>query len=783
MFTTPRLTPRFRLRTFGTLVLAGPEDDTFLGKHGHQHRRLSLLAVLAAAGEKGRSRDQLLALFWPEGAPARARHSLEQLLYAIRTSIDDAVFIGVNPVRLNPDVVASDVGDYQRALAGGDLESAAEAYLGAFLDGFHLNDAPEFERWLDAERSRLHYSYLGALKKLAQQADAKFDHATSVRWWRKLSEADPVSSNNAADYIRALLNAGDHTAALQYAEHYQSVVRRELGTNVGPAIANLVADIRAHTATGRISPGRSQEKSETIRPPMPRAESVANAQETANGLEPNRARGWRIPLAIAASIAAFVIAVATVTHSPSRTAIVGPPAERSVVVLPFSNVSGGQVDGALVDGLSEELIAVLARIPNLRVIGRTSAFAFRNSSLGARRIGDSLGVSHLVEGGVQRAGSRLRVQVRLVDVHDASTRWSETYDRDVNDIFSVQSEIASAIARELDLRIAEGTLARINRGSTRNIAAYELYLRGNDVVLLRNDSGARAGLEYFRQAVSLDPEYAAAYAGMARMHMRIAFGNDTELSRPARLALAEKSALKAVALDDFSGDAHAALSMVRRNNYQLASAEAELKRAVSLEPTNARFREWLALLYAMTNRRGEALLEGRRALELDPLSPTARAEAANALLANGRCDEALAQLDRLKSLRPPLNRGGAIAAQCYARKQMWPEAIASVQRISANAGPRGEAILGYVLARAGETEKARKILARLLDRSRSLNGSAFDVALVYVGLAENDKALAWLNKAVDDRSLGFEWLPAVAEDLSRDARFDGLRTRVGLRKQ
>jgi tetratricopeptide (TPR) repeat protein len=290
-------------------------------------------------------------------------------------------------------------------------------------------------------------------------------------------------------------------------------------------------------------------------------------------------------------------------------------------------------------------------------------------------------------------------------------------------------------------------------------------------------------LEYFRQALALDPDYAAAYAGLARMHKRIALGDDTELSRPDRLALAEQAALKAVALDDSSGDAHATLSLIRRDNYEMASAETELKRAVALEPTNARFREYLVQLFVLTERPADALVEGRRALELDPLSPTANAEVAHALLANRRCDEALAQLDKLRSLRPPLNRAAAIAAQCYARKQMWPEAIAEMQRVSVNAGPRGQAILGYMLGRGGRADEARRILGALLDRSRRINGGAFDVAIVYAGLGENDQALTWLDKAVDDRSLGFHWLPAIADDLRRDPRFDSFRQGLGQRRR
>jgi tetratricopeptide (TPR) repeat protein len=429
------------------------------------------------------------------------------------------------------------------------------------------------------------------------------------------------------------------------------------------------------------------------------------------------------------------------------------------------------------------MIAVLAKVENLRVIARTSAFAFKNSDVGVRQIADSLGVSNILEGGVQRIGSHLRVQIRLVDARDGSTRWSETYDRELRDIFSLQSEIAGAVARELNLRLGENTLARIKHGSTNNIAAYELYLRGIDPVLIRSDSGTRAGLEYFRQAIALDPNYAAAWAGLARMHNRLGGGDDTEMSRRDRLALAEQAALKAVALDDSSAEAHATLSLVRRMNYELASAETELKRAVALEPTNARFREWLVLLYVFTERPADALVEGRRALELDPLSPSANAELAHALLANDRCDEALAQLEKLKSVRPPLLRTGTIAAQCYARKHMWQEAIAVLQRTSANSNPRGQALLGYMLARGGRTDEARRMLAAMLDRSRRMNGGAFEVATLYAGLGENDQAFVWLDKALDDRSLEFTHVHTVVDDLRRDPRFDRFRQRLGLQKR
>jgi DNA-binding SARP family transcriptional activator len=636
---------RYRLRTFGTLALSGPEDDTLLGKETHQRRRLALLAVLAAAGMQGRSRDHLLLLFWRDATQPQARHSLEQLLYAIRSSIDEAVFAGVSPVRLNPAIISSDVAEFHGALERGDLEGAAKEYRGPFLDGFFLSDAPEFEQWVDAERARLSRSYCGVLERLAQSAEAAQDHSTAVRWWRKLAEADPVSGKNATGLIRALMNAGDHAAALLHAEHYEAVVARELDTSVGPAVASLVAEVRAKTKTERVTVLKPAS------PPPPHKPRAAPTQADATPVDQ-------------------------------------PPPHRS-----------------------------LRR--------RSAAYA---------------------------------IGAVVIFVTIAATLW-------------------------LRATLSDNSLSRIKHGSTRNVAAYELYLRGNDPALLRSDSGARAGLEYFRQALALDPNYAAAYAGLACMHLRIGFGDDTELSRPDRLALAEQAALKAIALDDSSGVAHATLALVRMNNYQLASAEMESKRAVALEPTNARLREWLAMQYVLTERPAEALVEGRRAFELDPLSPTANAELARALLANDRCDEPLAQLQKLRSLHPPLLRAGVIAAECYARKQMWPEAIAELKRISPTGGPRVQAVLGYMLGRGGRTEESRRILAALLDHSRRINGDAFDIAIVYAGLGENDQAFAWLDKSLDDRSVGSEWPTTVVNGLRSDPRFERFQRRFGLPKR
>jgi serine/threonine-protein kinase len=323
---------------------------------------------------------------------------------------------------------------------------------------------------------------------------------------------------------------------------------------------------------------------------------------------------------------------------------------------------------------------------------------------------------------------------------------------------------------------ADVPAAHTARGSTRNVAAYELYLRGSDPAALRSDSAARVGLRQFEQAVALDARYAAAWAGLALMQLRVP--GDSLVSHRDRLAIAEQAALRAVALDDSLADAHAALSFVRSSNLDLASAESEMRRAVELDPSSARMREWLAQLYVTAGQPARALAEARRALELDPLSPTAVAEVAHALLANDRCDEALAQLAPLRSLRPPLLRAGTITVQCFARKGMWPEAIAEARPVASGGGARGRSLLGWALARAGHSEEARRVLISLVDDAQRVDGGAFDVAVVYAGLGDNDQAFAWLDRAMDERSL----LPmhhfGLIRELASDPRFDHVRDRM-----
>lgn len=463
----------------------------------------------------------------------------------------------------------------------------------------------------------------------------------------------------------------------------------------------------------------------------------------------------------------------------------------SIAVLPLANLSPDPGDAVLADGMTQEVIAILGRNEKLRVIASTSVFAFRNTSADVRTIADSLRVSNVLEGALQKIGSRLRVQVRLVDASDGSTRWSETYEREIQDVFSIQEDIARAVADELDVRLTGDPGVRLVRHQTSSVAAYELFLRGSDETLRRSDSGIRQGVEYLKKAIAADSTYAAAYAGLARLYMNLSYRDDTGMPAGELRALAEQAALKAIALDDSLAEGHSVLGMIRWGvTNDLTSAEYELKRATVLDPAHSRSHATLAQFYLRIGRPAEALMEARRALENDPLSPIAHAEVAHALLANEGYDEALDRLEPIAELQPPLCRTVVYVAQAYAMKGMWDEAIAAVRQVESAESKVCNfplSLYGYILARAGQREEALLIRDTLLEQVRKGTDGAFNMVVVEAGLGDFDQAFAWLDRSIDDRSAGanptFHVMEPILEELHTDPRFERFRPRLGIQNR
>lgn len=762
----------FELRLFGGLALTGP--DGLITGRASQRRRLAVLAILAQARGRPVSRDRLLALLWSEAEPASGRHLLTDSLYVLRDALGDDVVRSIgDDVSLNPDRVANDVEGFHRDLERSDPAAAVARYAqgGPFLDGVHISDAPEFERWTDSVRSRLAEQYRQALEALAKEAGTRGDREAAVARWRQLVASDPCSSRYAVACMRALADAGDVPAALELARTHEHVVRAELDAPPDPAVIALIHQLRAcgaapMAATPAVTGGEIAAAAE---PPSP----VPGSPAAATRAGPRRAL---VGYGLAGLLVVILLAAAGVRWRGGRLPINGTTPVPSIVVLPLQNLSADPADAGLADALTEELIAMLATLGRVRVIASTSAFAFRGQSIDVRRVADSLRVRYVVEGGVEKRGSRLRVHLRLVDGQDGSARWSHRYDEELRDVFRVQDDIARSVARELDLRLVGPAGSERLRHRTGSVVAYELYLRGRDPALVRTDSGKWAGVEYFRRAIAADSTFAAAWAGLAFMYQLLGEMGHAEMRQRA-----EAAALRAVGLDDSLAEAHRELGYVRMIGARdLRSAEAELKRAIALDPGAAASHGDLSIVYLWLGRPAEALAEARLAEGADPLSAFAIVAIARALYVNGQPDEALTHLRSVAALQPPVRLYYQLAGLCYIEQRMWPEAIATLRRGAELGTGDAAAWLGYALARSGDREGATRILRDLHARWQRRNRGAYELAVLYAGLGDRDQAFEWLGRAVDRRQVIWQIMGPAFEDLRGDPRFGPLRRRLGL---
>lgn len=777
------------LKLFGSPSLQTDAAGPLTGRAVQRHR-LALLALLAIAGPRGVSRDTLIAQLWPEGDPERARNLLSVSVYVLRAAMgEDALLSEGNDLRLNPDRVTVDVAAFEAAVQAGDPATAVGLYRAPFLDGFFLPDAVGFERWTEGERHRFADAAAGALEALAEAAEAQREFPRAAEWWKRRAAHDPYDSRVALRLMQALEASGHRSGAMQHASVHRRLLEVEFGVEPDPevlAFAERLRNGRLHAAGEEAVQDRSITipAHQTPTPIAPGPQGAASQPVRSERL-PGRRRHLALLYGIVTLIVGTAIVFIPLWFSEKRPASAA-GTELSIGVLPMMNLSSDPDDAALATGMTEALVAMLWKTENLRVILGTPASAIDDPRLDARQIAASLGVSSLVLGSVQKIGTRVRVRVLLVNGSDGSAGWSETYDREVADVFAMQDEIGRAVASELGVRLVGVAGTASTAGRPRSIAAYELYLRGAERVLLRSDSGARVGVALLREAIALDSTYAAAWAGLAIMYGRV--GQGVPMPDRARYyALAEEAAVRSIALDDSLADGHATLGVVRMTSLDFTSAERHLVRAIALDPTRPLIHEWMVTLYLSTGRPQEALAHARRALELDPLSPYAHAETARALLGNDRCDEALELLEALAGLRPPMPRSAFLAAHCYGHKEMWAEAIAALRPAAEGGEPHSLAHLGYFLGRAGLRDEALENLASVVEGAHVGGGGAYEVALVYAGLGDLDETFAWLDRSLQDLSLtGTPGKPThlllsgpIFEELRRDPRFEALRRRIG----
>ena len=334
--------------------------------------------------------------------------------------------------------------------------------------------------------------------------------------------------------------------------------------------------------------------------------------------------------------------------------------EKSIAVLPMVNSTGDPANEYFSDGMSEEFISSLSRLHDLKVIGRTSSFQFKGKTDDSKTIGEKLGVYYLLEGSVRKSADRVRIAVALIKSGDGANVWSETYDRELKDIFAVQSEIAGAVAKELKVALLgnNGQTAQLATAATpsnQNVEAYNALLQGNFYYNRRTAEDTRKAIGYYEEAIRLDPRYALAYAklSIAAVNLATSYGSVATKEGQEAIAKARASAKRALDLDPNLADAHSAQGAILRTiDFNFADAEAEFRRALELAPQNAAVTANLANLLSTLGRLDEAVALAQRAIALEPLRGGSHANLAIYLTALGRYDEAEAALRKAIELQP-----------------------------------------------------------------------------------------------------------------------------------
>jgi serine/threonine-protein kinase len=452
----------------------------------------------------------------------------------------------------------------------------------------------------------------------------------------------------------------------------------------------------------------------------------------------------------------------------------------AIAVLPFANLSSDPENEYFSDGLTEELIHALTKIEGLRVVAWSSAFQFKGKARDIREIGRQLNVATVLEGSVRRAGDALRISAQLIRVSDGQYLWSQIYSRQVQDIFAIQDEISRAIAGALRIQL----VGELVKPYTASLDAYNSYLRGRFCWNKRTEEGVRKAIEYFSQAIAIDPQYAPAWSGLADSHSLLGkYG-----LAPAReaLPLAKAAAAKALEIDDTLAEAHTSFAYVRSlYEWQWAEAEQHYGRAIELNPGYANAHHWYGVDFLIPlGRLEEARAEIELAQQLDPLSLIICFSVGFRYMAARDYDRAIEEYRRALDLDPNFYKTYMGLGRVYLQKGMHSEAIGMIQKGQSLSGGAlyTSGLLGECFALSGRRVEAQELLGELIALSSRRYVPATTIALIYIGLGEIDRAFEWLDKACENREPPVTHLrmhPAY-DRLRSDSRFAALLERVGL---
>jgi adenylate cyclase len=456
------------------------------------------------------------------------------------------------------------------------------------------------------------------------------------------------------------------------------------------------------------------------------------------------------------------------------------PTKPSIAVLPFVNMSNDPEQEYFSDGMTEELISALAKLKGLKVISRTSAFCFKGKDADLRTIGNKLNVNNVLEGSVRKAGNRLRITAQLINVADDTHLWSETFDRELKDVFAIQEEISQAIVKKFEVSLLDKGDRELVSRSTEDQQSHDLYLKA---LFSWNKREPKKAIDYLEQSIALDPNNALAYARLSIYYTHIAFF--FPYSPKLSYDKAKVAATKALEIDNMLADAHVAIGVVKMTyEYDWAGAEEAFSRAIKLNPGLWTAHHYYGWYQFCVGHSGEAIAALKRAFELDPLSIPINSFLGLGFIMAHQYDQAIDILHRFLEMVPNDPSSMANLGLAYAKKGIYEEAIATLKR-GANLFPENPFLLsalGYAYGVAGMKGEAQKIVNRFIKISKEKYFSPVFISRVYAGMGDVDQAIAWLEKAYEERDPAVCIVKSVPSHdyMHSEPRFQELLKKMGL---
>ncbi len=490
----------------------------------------------------------------------------------------------------------------------------------------------------------------------------------------------------------------------------------------------------------------------------------------------------KVPLAVALIVAALFIGkrIRDWIWLPA-------PAKIMLAVLPLEDLSGDSRQEYLADGLTDEMITELGRLhpEGLGVIARSSVMPYRHTTKSAAQIGKELGVDYILEGSLSRSADHLRVRAQLIQVGDQTHVWADEYDRNLTDVLAMESDVAKAVARQIQLRLTQQERARLDKVRSVSPDAYKSYIKGRYHWNKRTPDEILLSVTYFQQAIQKDRGYAVAHAGLADAYLLLGSVPNDVLPPRQAMPKSKDAAERALELDESLAEAHVSLAYVNfAYDWNWLDAEKEFRRALELNPNYATGHEWYALYLVAAGRQDAAIAEIDLAKTLDPLSPVIYAAAAQIDLYTQRYDEAFEQCRKAFELYPDFFLAHYVQGRAYEQKGMLTEATAEFQTASdlSVGSPPLMAALGHAYAISGKRAKAQQLLAKLVSLSNQEYVPAIYMMAICVGLGDKDEAFRWLNQALQDRCdyvIYLQHEPGL-ENLRADPRFHDVIRQIGL---